>query len=264
MKLRYAALVLCAALPFVSGANAFDVYDVNISGIVGGGYARTTGDIDLLAGGGAALFSFGKPGFQAQLSADNKHYSASGVTGDLTSITGDFFWRDGKGAIGASVSYHRASAGTSFYGTYYGGSVSAESYGAFGEWYVKRYLSLRVKGGGYSGDFSGAYGGAGFGIYPWSNLSVNASYNYLSLNGGGNEHQIGANVEYLPMRSLPLSISVGYTYDKYNGGGSANTYGIVLKYRFGNPRDDSLTGWDRSGPTQWNGALPLWNNALPL
>lgn len=253
MKLRTATLCLCSALAFMVAANA-----VEYSGLVGAGYHHMT-DTDITAGGGAALFSFGNPGFQAQLDASNEHYAEKGVTGDLTTVTGDFFWRDAKGSIGASLSYHRISAGA--YGYYYGGSEDVVSYGAFGEWYFNRWLSLRVKGGGYSGDLSGEYAGAGFRLYPLPNLALNASYDYLSLNGpygsGGNADQIGTYAEYMPMRSMPVSIAASYSYSKFSGGDSANTFGVVLIYRFGNPRDHSLSGWDRNGPIQWNGALPL-------
>jgi len=248
MRWKRTLALVGVCIPFAAASSQA----VDIGGIAGAGYAHSSG-VSEWAGAGGALFAFGNPGFQAQIDAGDEHILVSHVSGDLLHAGGDVFWRDGKGTFGASVTYYSLSGGTGSW--LFNAKASAESYGLFGEWYTTRWLSLRLAGGRYSGDFSGEYGGAGVGLYPLPDLQLTGTFDYVTLHGGGHASVYSGGAEYMPFRSIPVSVAAEYARE--TGGGSSNTISIVLKYRFGGATGAPLVGWDRRGPVQWNAALPI-------
>ncbi|MDR3525822.1 MAG: hypothetical protein P4L57_00980 [Rhizomicrobium sp.] len=252
MQFKSMLLGLCAGLPLVVCAHAVD-----ISGLAGVGYGRVTGGVNEYGGDGAALFSFGNSGFQAQISGGDTHAQTKSISADSAHISADIFWRDPKGSFGTTLSYHRISAGISAYGISGRGNANAESYGAFGEWYASRWLTLRFKGGGYNGDADGAYAGGGLGLYLGRNLVLNGTYDYVTMNGAGHLSTAGTSLEFMPYQPWPFSTAIQYSRATQSGGGkSTDVIGFVLKFRLGQS-DMDLRSWDRKGPTQWNGALAI-------
>ena len=63
-------------------------------------------------------------------------------------------------------------------------------------------------------------------------------------------------MEYLPFAGTPFTVGATYSYLE-SAGASSNAFGFSLKYRFGASAGSSLTDWDRSGPQQWTGQLPI-------
>ncbi|MDE2184595.1 MAG: hypothetical protein KGJ78_16365 [Alphaproteobacteria bacterium] len=219
--------------------------DMQYSGSLAGMFESATSagaTVHSYGGGGQFLVSFDQPGFNVQV-------SGAGATADTgTSTTmwfgdGDVFWRDPKGTFGASVSHASLSAG------YLNAKVT--SYGAFGEWYLLHDLTLRIKGGAFSGDASGEYGGAGAEYFPLRDFGLSADYTYVNTTGHS-ASVIGAGAEYLVSEDLPLSVRIGY--DRASGyGATAETFSLQVKYSFG--LSGSLIDWSHRGPISWNGAL---------
>lgn len=248
MKNTGVAAATLTAVLVMTGASAVDASEQ-----VAVGYDHLSqGDLNAFSGRGDILVSFGNPGLQAQISGGDKHLDVKGVSVDLTDVSADVFFRDRMGTFGASVAYHRLGAGVNINGLTASGSVSAESYGVFGEYYFNKLLTLRVKGGAYSGDFEGWYGGAGASIYPGSNMALAVTYDYVSMTHGGHTSMPGASFEVLPYEEWPATVGLNYTHEVEGGG--TDTIGIVLKWHIGANGSD-LRAWDRSGPVQWNGAL---------
>jgi hypothetical protein len=242
-----AAAVMTAGLVMTSASAVDAAEQVSV------GYEHVSqGNLNAFSGRGDLLVSFDNPGFQAQLSGGDKHLDISGVSVDLTDITANLFWRDRMGTFGASFTYHRLGAGVNINGFTASGSISAESYGVFGEYYFNKSLTFRVKGGGYSGDFEGYYGGAGLAFYPGRNMALGFTYDYVSMTGGGHTSMPGASFEVLPYEEWPATVGLNYTHETESGG--SDIIGIVLKWHIGANGND-LRAWDRTGPIQWNGAL---------
>lgn len=251
MKAIAVAAGLVAGLSITSAANA-----VEITGLAGVGYANATGDVNAWEGAGAVLATLANPDLNVQLSGGYERLTYSGLSGDLFNVTSDFFWRGKVGSFGTTVAYHRLSGGGNYYGYSFQGSGNVESVGAFGEWYVANALTLRLKGGSYFGTVKGAYAGTGLALYLGRNLSLSGNYDYLAINGGGHTSSTGASLEAIPYEPWPVSVAVSYSHESAgNYTSSGNTIGFAIKFRFG--PSTNLRAWDRSGPTQWNGALPL-------
>lgn len=244
-----AAAVIAAGLG-MTGAAAGDASEQ-----ISAGYDHISGgNLNGFSGRGDLMVSLANPGFNFQLSGGDEHFDISGVAVDLVDVSGSAYWRDRMGTFGATVAYHRLSAGASFNGVSVSGAVTAESYGAFGEYYFNRSITLRVKGGAFSGDFDGYYGGGGLAVYPADCMAVSAYYDYVSLNGGSHSSRPGASFEILPYEPWPATITLSYTRETEQGGD--NVFGVVLKWHFGT-NESNLRAWDRTGPAQWNGAMKL-------
>lgn len=230
-------------LSVASAANAG-----GITGLAGFGYANATGGSNAWEGAGGILATLANPGLNVQLSGGYERFTGGGLSGDLVNVTSDFFWRGKVGAFGTTVSYNRPSI-AGFHGNF-------ESVGTFGEWYAANALTLRIKGGTSFGDLKGVYGGAGLALYPGRNLSLSANYDYLAIRGGGHVSSTGTSLEAIPYEPWPVSVAVSYSHASAgNYTGSGDTVGFAIKFRFG--PSTNLRAWDRSGPTQWNGALSL-------
>lgn len=218
-----------------------------ISGSVDVGFATANAlgvNANDWSGGVRALFSFDDPGFNLQADGREHHLEAAGGSADLWLGGIDAFWRDSKGSIGLSYAHGSLSSG-------FGGDLN--SYGAFGEWFVERDLTVRWKGGAFdaTGGGHGWYGGAGGAFYPLPDLGVNIGYTYTDVSGA-HLHNIDGGVEYLMSHEWPVTIGVGYRYASTTGVGTG-AFMAHLSYRFG--VQGSLENLDRNGPVAWTGAV---------
>jgi hypothetical protein len=224
-----------------------------IQGLAGAGYSTVSTEDDnihSLYGGGEALVSFDDPGFGLQFGGAGGHVDDDDGSANQWNGDGHIFWRDGKGAIGLSSSYGSLNALSL--------DATAFQYGIFGDWFVRRDLSLRFRGGGIglkvSGDYAtGWYGGVGTAYYVYSDLSLAIESNYLKI--GDIKITTGnLDAEYLVSREYPVSVAVGYNYttaDFYDNGINSHGWTIHLKYRFG--ASGSLVDLDRTGVLPWTG-----------
>jgi len=228
--------------------------DMQISGAVNAGYTHTQSDgegVNGFGGGGAVLVSLSNPGVNFQLSGGGSRTSASGVDVDTWVADADVFWRDRKGAIGASVAYGSADV--------FGLSADVTGYGIFGEWYASRWMTLRFNGGGFSGDLKGWYGGGGGEFYLFKNAAIDVEFDYLHPTSSSlsDLKTAGLGVEYLFSESLPISLRLSYDH-AWSTGVDANSFGIALRYRIG--AGGALVDIDRTGPARWN-AMPAMMRA---
>jgi hypothetical protein len=92
--------------------------------------------------------------------SDDFYFSIKHNDAHLWNAGGSVFWRDAKGTVGLSASYFSVDAPAA---PLFSGKKSAQSYGAFGEYYVWPNLTLQIKGGGTTGPTGSAsvYGGGG-------------------------------------------------------------------------------------------------------
>jgi hypothetical protein len=225
---------VAAADQHVTGAVDFGFSNAGKLGVKG----------DDWSGGIAALYSYDHLNIQLDGSYDRLDPSV-GPGLNLWDMDASVFWRDRAGTLGATVAYGSISQAP--------GSVQVVSYDAFGEWYATRSLTLRAKGGGFTGGGTtqGWHAGTSGEFYPLADLGVTIDYSYLN-GGGGHTHNIGADVEYLISHEYPLSIGAGYEHSSL---GSINAFLIKLRYRFG--IEGTLVGIDRNGPVSWDGKPPF-------
>ncbi len=202
------------------------------------------GNTNSIAGSGSVLLSFGQPGANLQIGGGGAK-AFSGGSGTLWLGDADLFWRDSKGVVGASVSHGSIAVA--------GLNPSLTAYGGFAEWFASDRFTMRLKGGGFSGDASGYYGGAGaeFYIHPFAGLFAEGDYVHMT---GLSTWTGGGGVEFMLSSSVPLSIRAGSSYTTAPGAHSTAFF-VGLKYRFG--LGGTLIDMDRSGPVSWNGAMSL-------
>lgn len=202
------------------------------------------GNSNAFGGSGMMLLSFDQPGANLQLGG-GAATTLSGGSGTLWAGDADLFWRDSKGAIGASVSHGSIDVD--------GLNAKLTAYGGFGEWYASNHLTLRFKGGSFSGDASGYYGGGGavYYIHPYAGLFAEGSYVHMT---GLSAWTGGGGVEFMLSSQVPLSIRAGSSYTTSQGAHSTAFF-VGLAYRF--HLGGTLTDMDRTGPVTWNGAMPL-------
>jgi hypothetical protein len=227
------------------------------SGALDGGfnYSRADGDGNTGYDGNAALqIAFGDPGFALQFGGSSGRSDIDDGHINQRSGNGHFFWRDAKGAIGFSGSYTALEVS--------GNDIDAYQYGAFGEWYARPDLTLRLRGGrtvldnGESDKHSGWYGGVGAAYYVDPDFSFSVRANYLEIKNA-KDTQLGAAAEYQLSHQYPLSLAIDYQYrhnELYGDGGNASTAMFRIKYRFG--LSGALVDLDRTGPLVWS-ALSL-------
>jgi hypothetical protein len=251
MKMR---ILVAASLATVLSAST--ALADNVTGLGLFSYQHNRGDVNSFKFGGTANYEFEAPGLNLQFTAGDNHLDATGVDADFTTIKGDAFWRSAEGVFGGTVAHHILSAGASFGGFSAAGSASTTSFGAFGEYFAAPEMTLSLKGGGFAGDFDGGYVGVGGKYYVLPNLSFGTDYNYVKPDLTKGIHQINVDAEFMPFESTPFSVGLGYTYLE-TAGLSSNAVSFSLKYRFGTASGSSLSAWDRSGPTQWTGQLPI-------
>jgi hypothetical protein len=247
MRAQVLAAVVALATSW-SGAALAD----NFFSTLDAGYARIDasggGGANAYSAGGAALYVFSNPGFDVQLNAGYDHLDGSGGNANAWTVDGDVFWRDAKGSIGGSFSYANLSSGL-------GLGANLQSYGAFGEWYATRDLTLQLKGGGFSGKgTSGGYVDGGAMYYLSRDFALDLNVGYESL-GYPHVFDVGGGAEYM-VPGIPVSFQLGYDYTTSSGGyGSGSTFLFQIKFRTGDPADRDLEGYHRQGAIDWNGSI---------
>lgn len=235
-------LALVYAAVAVTPAAAMD-----FSGLVNGGYANVSGagfSADGYKAGGSVLADFG--GLNLQGNLDYQKQSLSGVSVKDTGIDGDVFWRGSRFALGGSVRYDDLSTSLPV------PSDHVTSYGGFGELYLGPRLTLKGKAGGTSGAFDGSYFGAAAEFYLTRHIALEPVYQYEDMGSFGHTNTYGAGVELFVSDRLPLAVTAGYSH-MTDSGSSVDQFMLLLSWRFGGDRG-GYVGWDRTGPTRWNGS----------
>lgn len=231
----------CAALALASAPAFAD----NFNGYIGGQYT----DFDFNHGGGnvndegvnaAGAFNF-SPNWALQLGGAYNHTDGHNSNGNSWNIDGTPFWNLGQGRVGATVGYTSISDH---------GSVDATHYGAFGEWYATRAITVGVKGGAFTAnhDANGDYFGGEVTGYITPNFALEGSYDYAHVQHVTNENDYTAQAEWLFSRSVPVSIYGGYTRSDFSGAGnvSANVWFIGLRL-YCNGQGEALVDRQRTG-----------------
>lgn len=246
------ALLLAVATVVPAGA-------ADYSGLLSGGYQHYSGSgysADGYSVGGAALASFS--GLNLQGNLDYQQASLFATKLKDTGFGGDLFWRGQMFSFGGSVRYDDLTVTINLPPPLAGTLSSSDhitSYGAFGELYLGQQFTLKAKGGGTSGAFSGSYFAVAGQYYLLPKLSITPIYSYEDLGTlGGHVDSYGAQAELFLGSRFPAGLGVSYAHSTSSGVGT-DLFMLSLTYRLGAPRD--LVGWDRSGPTRWNGALSL-------
>lgn len=254
--MRFTMLLLGAAAAVATSANATDWS--GFSGTVTGGYNYS--DVRGVANnafdfGGAANYAIPDTHLNVQGFADYSETKSQTVPVDTWSSGGAVSWRDHDYAVGFNGDYNSSRL--------LGQSASYGNYGLFGEWYATNEFTVRLRGGGISGDFAklhgdGGYFGGGASLYvlPQLALTADASYNTVS-NLHWSTFEIGP--EYMPLPDVPLSISAAYTHDQIGyAQQSLHSDGIMVRLAFHLGQGNSLAEFDRNGPLSVSGArLPM-------
>jgi hypothetical protein len=243
---------------------------------------------------GSAVFIFDNPGFNLQINAINDNLNTPAFTatavdssaGTSTAATtrssgaqwrygGDLFWRDDAGIIGinattdkATANSHLSTVTTDSSGiagtpvlTSSNSSSTFENVGLFGEYFVLSDLTLRAKGGWLAGDDRGYYADGALVYYPYRQIAVSAGAGYAVPGSGLSAQDATADLEYMPVPSMPFSLKLEYTYARYRGLASGhendNVLAAVLKVYLGE-RGGTLRDYQRSGTTDWDGTQPAF------
>jgi hypothetical protein len=244
---RFAAgLLLSAGL--IPGAQAAGTFDFSGSAEVGYAHIDTPGkQTNAWTGQGSANLMITDPGINAQLNFRNDAYDVGSNSTDYWGFGGDLYWRDYAGAFGANVTTHVLSSG---------GSGDDLSYGLFGESYLLRQLTLRLKGGHVSNNLEANYADAGMVGYPIDDIALSLDVDYAKLQHGDNQlRDATLAAEYLPVRQVPISIKIGYGYaDLSQLKQNLNILSVGLKVYFGGEgHDGSLRTRQRNGAISWDG-----------
>lgn len=244
------AATLAASL---SAGNAASLGGAQISGALSVDYSRDRSEGEgahSFGATGSVLASFGNPGLNVQLDVGGDRLRIEGENSDGWSGALDGFWRDSKGSIGFTAAHGVPE---------WADGMHSQSYGLFGEWYFWPELTLRAKGGWTAinesaGKHTGGFAGVAAEYYFIPDLGLSLGGDYTSVEGL-NMRQSHVAAEYLFFRDFPLSLRASYDYQKF-GQTNVSAYMFRLKYRFG--ATGALVTLDRSGPTAWTGASPLF------
>lgn len=246
LSLRTNLFGAACALALVSLAAPASAMDFH--GILDGGYSNYDfnhggGSTDDWHINGGAMFGLA-PNWAAQVDAG--YNDASGASdSNAWNINGAAFWRANAGRIGATVGY--TSIDTNVTGI---GTVHATHYGAFGDWYAGRSITVGVKGGAFNGSGStdGDYLGAQLTGYVMPDLSLTGSYDYTHIKHATNENDFTIQAEYLFSHRVPVSLYGGYTHSSFSntGGVDANVWFVGLRF-YCDPVEGSLVDHQRGG-----------------
>lgn len=230
------------ASPIKAEPGAFE--EANFSGTLTGDYSYV--DLDGLPDpnikgiGGEGEFALGA-GLHVQGNAGYNYATLPGTHLSNWNLGGSFFWRGEMGRAGAIVNYTDVHLSVL-------GSAHTTNYGAFGEYFANDQFTVGVKGGGFSGDFSGGYAGIQLTGYVFPDFAVTGAFNYTHLNRVGAETDLGIQGEYLLSQETPFAVFAGYTYsDISDGGGNVSTFMVGLRFYFNTDGFSSLMERQRSG-----------------
>jgi hypothetical protein len=200
---------------------------------------------------GALTYTFDNPGFGIQVEgADDFYFGIRHNLAHLWSSGGSAFWRDDKGTIGITGSYFSVDAPAA---PLFAGKKSIESGGFFGEWYALHDLTLQVRGGAMSGPvgLANEFVSGGFIWYESPDLALHSEVNFTAFTSGKDWADYNANVEFMPLHSIPVGIYAGYDHTIIAATGYSSTFYAGLKWHFGQGR--TLIDYERTGSIEWNG-----------
>ena len=208
------------------------------------------GDTSLWGGVARGNLTIMDPGINVEAKAGGDWLNlpkSGGSNTNLWDFGGDAYWRDRAGDFGGSLEEIRLPDA----------HASSLSYGLFGEAFLWRSFTLRLKAGKLTNDVNAWYGSAGLLAYPVRSIALGVGFDYARVQDGGTELK-AANVsaEYLPVPNIPVSVSLGYNYEKVgqtNGHIDVLTAGITV-YLGGEGVDGSLRSRQRNGAVTWDGA----------
>ena len=198
------------------------------------GYSGVSGHANTWGLNGAVAFGLNDVG--GEIDGSYHRVTASGADANIWGVGGSIFWAPGTFRAGPSVSYTKIDFG----GAASGIDAHATTYGAFGEFFVSNAITVGLKGGGTSGEFSitgfgssnatGGYIGGELIGYATPDFAVKGNIDYDEV-GSGHITNYGINAEYLFSEATPISVFGGYTRtDLSNAGGHGDTFMIGLKF----------------------------------
>lgn len=226
----------------------------HLAGTLEAGYDRYDTDgksVNQWNANGSAVLTIDNPGMNIQVNTGNAALKTSGNDTDIWSYGADAYWRDYAGAFGVNFTQDTfvTSTGHDFY-----------SGGFFGEFYALSNVTLRAKGGRVQGDQDGWYGSTGLVFYPMNQIAISITGDYSHFKDNGPKVTDGTlQIEYLPVREVPVSLAIGYTYARYQHlssgfGGDSNIFSVAVKAYFGGVGHGGLIDYQRNGATSWDGA----------
>lgn len=223
-----------------------------MQGILGVDYSHLSvnhggGDANNYGLGGTGMFDLGG-NFGVQADGGYHHLDGNGGgSSNNWNVGGAAFWTGMEGRVGATVAYTDATGG--------GLDLHATNYGAFGDWYATRSITVGLKGGGFSANHgaNGDYLGAALTGYVTQDFSLQGGYDYTHINHAGNENDWTVKAEYLFSERTPISGYIGYTNSKIGSGGpTINVFFLGLTYYCdGGAGPESLAAHQRTGAEQW-------------
>jgi hypothetical protein len=250
MRARIASLCLLVA-SFPTARAMAD--SMALSGNVNASYANLSapgGDVSVWGGVARANLAIMDPGINVQAKAAGDWVNLPKNGGSNTNVWdfgGDVYWRDWAGDFGGSVEEIRLP----------NAHANSLSYGLFGEAFLWRRVTLRMKAGKLTNDLDAWYGSAGLLLYPIRNIALGGGFNYAKVQHGGPELKDGnVSAEYLPVPSIPVSVILGYSYEEIghaSGHVDVLSAGITV-YLGGEGVDGSLQSRQRNGAVTWDGA----------
>ena len=259
---RVGVIVALVAAVGAAGAGGACAQELSIAGTLEGGYStyNTPGSsLDEFKGAGSAVLTIDNPGINLQANFGNSGLKAGNQSADVWRYDGDVFWRDRAGTLGINGGGDTASAIIRASGKKTGKGQSLYHYGAFGEYYPFRELTLRAKGGRVDGDISGYYADAGLVVYPLNSIAISLDADYVKLDKPQpTVRDLSLAAEYMPVRDIPFTVSIGYTYAMPSDlHGHLDVLSAGIKWYFGGDgRSGTLADHQRNGPDSWNGPPP--------
>lgn len=227
-----------------------DYANINYSGL---------GNVNTYGGALGAEFPLGTSAWSVQIDGNGHGLSGAGGSASRWGADGAVTWNAPAGRVGAAVAYDGISAG--------GTTLSIVTYGAYGDWFANKSVTLGVKAGGISVSGGGAsatqgYVGGHVVIYPIENFALSGAVDYVpSGNAFPNVTSAGVRGEYLFSQKTPFSAYLGYDYVDFSGL-RANVFSVGVRYRFGAPgaslEERQRTGVDEWGPAATNGLRLLF------
>jgi hypothetical protein len=144
---------------------------------------------------------------------------------------GSFIWNDPDGE------FRLAATGTYNHDVLSPLRLNETPLGVGAEWYPTDWVTLGARGGGIVGSANGEYAGGALKVYPFDDLSIGGTIDYLGATYHGldiHETDYGANAEWLVSETFPLAITGSFRRARFDGsftgGTSVNLWSIGLRF----------------------------------
>lgn len=235
--------VFLLATPLLAEPGPFD--EANFSSVLTGAYGYETAtalpDISIKGISGAGEFALGA-GIHVQGNAGYRYDTLPGTHIGAWNAGGAGYWQNETVRAGAVVNH------TNINFAALGLSADTTNYGAFGEYFANDSFTFGVKGGGFSGDFSGGYAGVSVIGYVFPNFAISGGIDYTRFNHIAAETDLSVQGEYLLSEDTPFAIFAGYTYsDISDGGGRAHTFVVGIRFHYNTDGYRTLVERQRGG-----------------